>query len=433
MKSIMALTPRLRQFAGRPLVRNILKVLTGNVGGNVLFMLTMVWIGVALGKDDFGVLGALFTATMLLAAQLADFGLSTAIVKYYLDYAKEGRLDEAEALLRRSLWIRLWIIGAMTAGGIILARPIMTLWLHRPELASLFRLACLGIAGSTVWTFCQSAMQARQQFGLYAALTTANHALRLGLVGVAIALGRLSLTTAMAIMVGVPLLGIVSSFRLWPRRFWTARMEPAALARQFAIVFQFSKWIFISTVITSVIMRVDILLLGWLRSPDLGQYNFAMTLAQGIPLVTAAVSTVLLPKLAATRRRAEIRRLVGMFLKAAPVLLGFVVAVIVAAHLAVPLLRGGEYRPCLPVFDLLVVGSSISIILNPISFFCLALERASWLTWMNLAQLGLTLVLSLMLIPLWGAVGAGVSALLVRVFAVGFMAAVYPRLLKLAE
>lgn len=429
----MSFPHRLRQFAARPLVRNILKVLTGNVGGNALYMLTMIWIGVALGTDDYGILGALVAATMLLASQLADFGLSTAIIKYYLDFAKEGRLDEAEALLRRSLWIRLAIIGAMTAACLLFARPIMALWLKRPDLAGLFRLASLGIAGSTAWTFCQSAMQARQQFGFYAALTTANHALRLALVWLAIRLGRLDLTMALAIMVAVPLLGIVSSLRLWPRRFWTARMEPAALARQLTVVFHFSKWIFISTIITSIIMRLDILLLGWFQSPDLGQYTFAMNLAQGIPLITAAVSTVLLPKLAATRRREEIRRLVGIFIKSTPALLGFVAAVILAAHLLVPLLRGGEYRPCLPVFDLLVVGSSISIVLNPISFFCLALERASWLTWMNLAQLFLTLALSLMLIPLWGAVGAGVSALLVRLFAVGFMAAVYPRLLKLAE
>lgn len=435
---------RLRNFATRPLVRGVAKVLGGNIGGSALLMLTNIWIGVKLGEKDFGILNSVYLTTMVLLAGLADFGLSTAMVKYYRDFATLGRLDEAEAILRRSLWIRLWILAALAAFCIPFAGPIMRLWLGRPDLAGLFQVATLGIIGSMLWTFCQSAMQARQQFGLYAGLTFANHAVRLVLVALAILIGRLTMNSAMLILAVVPFLGIFGSFKLWPRRFWTAHMEPTALRRQYAAIFHFSKWIFISTAITTIIMRLDVLLLGWFQGrgilkadphghDPLGQYNFAVTLAQGIPLIAAAISTVLLPRLAATRRRAEIRRMVGIFLKFTPALVGMVVAIIVGAHLVVPLLKGGMYRPSIPVFDLLVIGSSISIVLNPISFFCLALERSSWLAWMNLAQLGLNLALSLVLIPIFGAVGAGISALLVRLFAVGFLMMLYPRLLKLAE
>lgn len=428
-----SISARLRAFAARPLARSVLKVLGGNLGGSALFMLTMAWIAYRLGESDWGVVSTLFYATMVLLAQLADFGLSTAMVKYYRDFALAGHDEEAEALLRGSMWLRLAIVGAMTAVCLALAGPIVTRWLGRPDLAGAFRLASLGIAGSTLWTFCQSAMQARQQFGLYAGLTAANHALRLALIAALVALHRLTLTSALAVLVATPLLGIASSLRLWPRRFWTARMAPGALRRQFGVIFHLSKWIFLSTIITSIIMRLDVLLLGKFQSPDLGQYNFAITLAQGIPLIASALSTVLLPRLAATRKRQEIRRLVGLFLKAAPLLAGGVALTLLAAHAALPLLKNGKYAPCLPVFDLLVIGSSISILLNPISFFCLALERASWLTWMNVAQLVLNLACSLALIPWLGALGAGVSALLVRLFAVAWFAAIYPRLLRLAE
>ena len=428
------LTTTLRNFAARPLVRNILKVLTGNLGGNVINFFAMAWLNVALG-ESLWLFTLLYVSFATLFAQLSDFGLNTTLIKYYRDFAVAGREDEAEALLRVSLWLRLAVIGVLVGACMALAGPIARLLIQYPPAVGTFRLACLAAVSASLWAFCQAAMQARQQFGLYALLTTGNHVLRLLLVWLLVHMHWVSVTSAIVVMLAAPLLGALSSARLWPRRFWTSRIMPETLRRQCRSIFHFSKWIFLSSVITTVIMRLDVLLLRLLNPnpAQLNQYGMALTLAQGVPLITAAVSTVLLPKLAATRRRDEIRRLVRIFLKASPVLAVCVLVAIAAAHGVVPLLRGGMYRPSLPVFDLLVIGSSISIILNPISYFCLALERAHWLAWMNLAQLALTVVLSTALILVWGAVGAGVSSLLVRLFAVGWLAVLYPKLLKLAE
>jgi O-antigen/teichoic acid export membrane protein len=180
-------------------------------------------------------------------------------------------------------------------------------------------------------------------------------------------------------------------------------------------------------------MNLDVFLLKLLRLPeDVGQYGMAKNLAFGITLLTAALSTVLLPKLVATRRKSEMKRIVGIFMKATPFLASAVACVIVAAHLLVPRFMV-KYTPALPVFDMLAVAYTISVVVTPLSFLCLAWKRARWLTWMNLAQLLINAGMSLLLIPYFGAMGAGVSALLVRLFALVFLGLAYRRLLKLAD
>lgn len=429
----LTLITRLYNFTARPLVRNIAKVLTGNLAGNLLNIIALAWLGFALGQANYGLFGY-FLNFILFLSQLSDFGLNMTIIKYYRDFATQGRLNEAEALLRRSLWIRMAILAVAIAVCILLARPIVTLGLKRPDLAWLFRLSSLGVIGAALWAYCQSAMQARQQFGLYAVLTAANHALRLVLIGLLVYFSHMDLTVAMLVVIVAPFLGIISSARLWPPVFWTARMTPEVMRRQLAGIFHFSKWIFLSMISTTIIMRLDLFLLGYFSSPeDAGQYTMAFNLAQGIPLITAAVSTVLLPKLAATRRRGEIRRITGIFLKASPALAAAVVCLLLLARWIIPPLKGGMYAPCLPVFDLLVIGSSLSLILNPLSYFCLALERASWLTWMNLAQLFLAAGLDLLLIPHWGALGAGITSLTVRLFTILFLGLAYRKILIIAD
>lgn len=437
-----SLTPvtRLRNFAARPLVRNIVKVLSGNIFGNGLNYLTGIIIPLALTKPEFAVFGVLQQTFFFLFPSLSDFGLNTTMIKVYRDLETKGRGEDAEALMRRSLWIRMTIIGLVMGMGLVFAGPIARHWPAELALngggraAALFRLACLSAVGASLWAFCQAAMQARQQFGLYALLTTANHALRFVLIGGLFWLGRLNLTLSLGVLMAVPFLGIVSSVRLWPRRFWAARMEPAAMRGQLVSIFHFSKWIFVSMIVVAFLGSLNILLLERLGSTeDLVQFNMALSLARGIPLIPAAITTVMLPKLAATRSRGEMKRILGLFIKLSPLLILAIGGVILMAHLVVPHLKGGAYTPALPIFDLFVVGMSLSVIGNPISFFCLAFDRAHWLAWMNIAQLLMTGMLGVVLIPHFGAIGAGVSELLWRVFGLMIILLAFRRLLKMAE
>ncbi len=422
-------------IAHRPLVRNVAKVATGNIAGNALNFIAVGLITVSLDALPLGLFVSL-QAAMLFIAQFSDFGLNTTMIKYYRDMESEGSPVDAEALLRRMLWLRLAIAGLFAGTCIVFARPICGLWLKDPDAVGLFRLICVGALGSSVWMFCQASMQARQQFGWYAILTSGNHLVRLILVGVLVFMHRLNVSTAVYVIIAVPFVGALGGALLWPPDFWKARMDPAEMQRQTSRIWGMTKWIFLSTITCSLIMRLDIFLLRGMTnegSVEVGILGAANNFAQAFPLITMAISTVLLPKIAATRERAEMLRIVRIFARAAPLLMVGVGLAIVAAHLFFPWIRGGEYEQSVWVFDLLVIGFSISVVVNPLSFFCLAFERPQWLTWMNLSQLILNVGIDVVLIPTLGALAAGVSTLSVRLFALIYLAFAFGRLLKMAD
>lgn len=194
---------RLRALAAQPVARNIGKVLTGNLAGNGLNMLAQMVISRVLDAGLFGMFSVL-QRTMMFIGQFADLGLNTTIVKYYQQYARGGEREKAEALMRHALWLRLGLLGAMIALALALAGPLETLLITDERARGWMRLACAGAAGYALWMFCQAAMQAREQFGPYAVLGTANHALRLGLVAGFAWAGYLTLGAAVWIMVAVP-------------------------------------------------------------------------------------------------------------------------------------------------------------------------------------------------------------------------------------
>jgi O-antigen/teichoic acid export membrane protein len=411
-----------------------MKVASGNIVGGAFNFAALLLLSACMDPAPRGLFGSM-AAAMVLIATLADFGFGTSIVKFYRQLEKEeGDVTQAEALLRRVFSWRLATAAALAGAAAILARPICRLWLHDENVAPLFRWICLGGFGSTLWMFCQASMQARGQYGRYGFQTAANHALRLSAVAILAWKGGLTVGEAVAVAVAIPFIGAAMAAASWPRVFWSAQMPPDRLRERQRELLHFSKWILMCTGIVSIYMRLDVILLGALRDQaQVGIFDTANSMALSMTLLVASISTVLLPRLAIVRRRDEMRRVMRQFRSMAPLVLGGIALACVAAHLLIPLLRGGRYAGSVYVFDVLVCAYALAIYCDPISFFCMSFNRARWLTWMNLCQLFVNLALSLLLIPRFGALGGALSILGVNLFALSFLIAAYFRLLKMAD
>ena len=163
-----------------------------------------------------------------------------------------------------------------------------------------------------------------------------------------------------------------------------------------------------------------------------GHFSRASLFALIFPQISAAVSTVLLPRLSSTRDPAEMRRITGKLLRFSPLLILGVLAVMLFAEWFFPWFYGPDAMLTAHVFSLLAVGMVLSIILNPLSFFFMAFDKPQWLTQMNLIQLVLNVAMNALLIPKYGALGAATATLGVRVFAVFYLWLGYRKLLRLA-
>ncbi len=436
-------THLLASLTARPTVRHLFKVLTGNIGGNALNLLALVLLAAWLDDERLYGLFGLAYFTLLLIAQLADFGLNTTIVKYYREHRVAGEPEMAEALLRRSLLLRLLIVSLLSGSLMLAARPLVA-WGAPEALAGLpglppgravllFRLVCLGAIGSVLWSFAQASMQARERFGWYGALTFLNHAIRLALIVGLHLLGRLDLTSALVAVALVPWIGFLLARPGWPTRAQGPPPDPVWLRRRIGSILHFSKWIFISTVINSVVMRLDLYLIQILSDlSEVGIYTLAVTLAIGFQMSGAALATVLLPRLAAERRREWMLETHRWLMRALPWLAAVLVLAIAVAYLALPWIADGIYTGSAPVFALLATSFALVAWSAPLSFFCLAFDRAHWLTILNILELAINFTIGILLIPSFGAVGAAGATLAMSLFAAGYLLLMFRRLLAIS-
>ncbi len=368
---------------------------------------------------------------MILIAQLSDFGLSTTIIKFYSDKFKSGQPLCAEVLLRYALGIRILTSMACVLPCLVYAETICQYWLKDIDSVRTFRLACVGGFGSSMWMFCQASMQSRKKFGHYAILTALNHGLRLMMFLGLIAAQLMDVSSSIWAYISIPFIGSLLASTFWPRCFWSAQAESGHVRGELSSIFKMSRWIFLSAIIASMMMRTDVFMLRLLLDDagEIGQFGFAYNIAQGFPMLAAAISTVLLPEIASTRSRKAMIKTARALSWGALLLAVAVIVVMISGHILIPFINDGEFNRSTWVLDLLAAGMSISVIINPLSFFCLAFNRAWWLTTMNLAQLFMNGLIDYLLIPSMGAVAAGISTLSVRLFALVFVVIAFRRLL----
>lgn len=423
----------LRALLFRPTARNMGKVLSGNILGNGLHLVALVILGRDLPIEQFG-LYLLLHAGMMLMAQVADFGLNTTLVKQYQDHLARSHPRQGEILLRHALQLKMVLAGVIAVSAALVAGPVSAHVLDGPDATRLFRIVCLGAWFSCIWYYCQASLQARQRFGWHALLTAGNHALRLMLITVLWLAGRLTLEAAVWVLVLIPLFGSTCAALLWPGAFWRARSTPYDLKKNISSLFHFSKWIFLSSLTASIILRVDIFLLGLFSDHfNVGQFGVAERFAGVFPLIAGAVSSVLLPRFATIRSREQIGHILDELRRLIPMLAIGLAVVMLVAHPLIPFLMGAEFQPSVWVFDVLALGFSLAIVLNPLSFFCLSFDRPHWITYMCLCQLVLNVLADVLLIPSMGAIGAAYGSLLVRIFALFYLAGALRRLLRTAE
>jgi O-antigen/teichoic acid export membrane protein len=161
--------------------------------------------------------------------------------------------------------------------------------------------------------------------------------------------------------------------------------------------------------------KLDLFLLGWFLPADgaawqIGVYTTAVALAELPRTVSAAVSTVLLPRVAGAdaRRNAETVPLVSRHLTA--VNLAFGAALVLVGHPLIGLLYGPEFLPAYLPFLLLLPGVVMAGVWNVFEAEMVGTGRPLRLSMFSGLTLALNFVLNLVAIPRWGIVGAALTS-----------------------
>lgn len=408
-----------------------------NIGWNLASQLWLVVLTLAvtpyvvhhLRVDVYG----LFTLLLAFTAYFAmlDLGFGYATTKYLAEYRARGDADAVQKIASTSLTVYL-VLAVLGGVGLAAISPLLVQHVLavpeglQPLAQTGFLVASLAFSLTMTLQALQAFPNALQRMDLTTRRTIAfATASTLGIAAV-LALGR-GLLAVLALQVAVNAVAVVAFYLLARRLLPGVRLRPGFDRATFRMLARFSLLKFANNVSTNTVMQIDKVLVGALVSLGaVGFYFVPLQLAQRLTTVVGAVALAFLPAASALHGRADRARLVELYLRATKVVavLGLPLAalLVVFAH---PILEfwidphfADEGAVTLQV---LAIGYGINIFSTIPAITSDSLGRPGVTTSFSVLSAVLNVVLSLLLIPRYGIVGAALaiginSVLLVPVF-----------------
>jgi O-antigen/teichoic acid export membrane protein len=170
----------------------------------------------------------------------------------------------------------------------------------------------------------------------------------------------------------------------------------------------------VGTLFSAANLRLDqVLLAAWAKPEQLGLYVIAVKVAEIGSVLTTAVTTVAVPKIARhtdTRQRLEeLSRIFEAFLVVS-VMIKFLFAVIVPV--AIPFVYGNEFKAAIPASEILVLASLFFDAKAVLTGGSQALNTPWLASRAELVSSLVTVILLFMLLPILGIVGAALTSLI---------------------
>lgn len=240
-----------------------------------------------------------------------------------------------------------------------------------------------------------------------AAVTVAYHVSRLGLIVAAVAAG-FGLAGVIVANAGARLLElIVCRLRVNVPLSGTPERGLASFRAVLGALFAYALSV-------QLFNRLDIAMLGVLDIPtaSLGHYGAAQNLAIAPALVGMVFSPMLISALRAAEVRGEggnVEALRRDSATAALALWALIAPVAAGAQGITVLLFGSSFAPAGPIFALLGLGAGGALLLSVLSAHEVAVGQYRHPVYAALPMLTLALILHLLLIPRWGAIGAATA------------------------
>jgi O-antigen/teichoic acid export membrane protein len=160
-------------------------------------------------------------------------------------------------------------------------------------------------------------------------------------------------------------------------------------------------------VLTLMNLRLDFLLLSVLTGPAvLGVYAIASKFAELLKVPPLALTYVLYPKYARDGQRTAAAKARRLLPKAGILTAGAIVPLWFAAAFVIPVLYGPDFRAAVAPAQIILVGLALEGIAAVITAFLYGIGRPGLNSWAMAVGLAATILLDLLLIPRFGAIGA---------------------------
>lgn len=385
-------------------------------GGRVVFVgLSFLATSLVLRKLDDASVGAYWfcIAVAKIVTGCVSDSLDLVVLR---SVPKDVGINRPKALdtLRASFWLRLFTVGLIALAVALFPRPLSELAFKRPDYTHLLWLTTAALAGEMLIRSAMGYFQSCLEFNRLILVDIIVQSSRFLGVAALLATGALSLPTALGAYLLAPFIAFAVAFYLLPA---DVRRPHAASLGEFFAVLRFSRWVIAGMVFAAVYERLDVLLLGLLRSPaEVGIYAPAVMLASIPELVVSVVLTVVNPRVARLYEEGRFNELVWGYLRySIPVGACAILGAIVLGGPVITTLFGSKYVNSIGLFKILAVGTLCFYMVTPVYSALLSIlapRRVMLAT--SLAVSTVTLG-GFLVIPAFGATGAAALLTGVRI------------------
>ena len=391
-----------RRIISSDFIGKIVETFASKIIGLILGIAMSIMISRALGPEGKGNM-AITIAIAALGIQFCNLGLHAANT-YYAAYDKKL----AAALLGNSL------LASMVLGGILVSVSLMVIG-FKPELfplqGLLLVMSLLYIPFGLCATWLQNLLIGINQIRFYNIVEISTRLFHTGLIALIIFCCRANaknifLTNIITIIVlDIMILGKLIIF------------DREGLLFSFTLFkkcLDYGFKIYLVCFFAWLVLQVDLLMINQiLGSEQAGYYSISAAIAAMIVLLPTVIGTIMFPKIAALQDDKDKWTVTKNIARNVAILMAILnSAFLVLSPLAVHMLYGKAFMPCVPSLKILtiaVVFSSVSIILSNY----LAAIRYPWFAvYIWIAGAILNVLLNLFMIKKYGIIGAALASLI---------------------
>jgi O-antigen/teichoic acid export membrane protein len=365
------------------------------------------------GLSAFSVVGGL----MMVALTVSDFGLSNSAVR---QVAGDLEGDTARARRTAGVFARLRLLGALLTFALVflLAEPLAGLLnLPGPDGPLYVRVGSLALIATSLSAISSTLLRALGRFSSLTATQMANIGLTILILAALMLSGRLNVPLALLVGVAAALLAAGLGYFLLPRAWRPSPMPPKEPTRPEALrLLRYSRWLWISAVLSILLTQFDLLLLNrWLSPVVVGMYALALSLSFKAAIINQTLHTVLLPHVSRLSGRAAYREHLRRSLLRSGLLSLAILLLLPLARPFVLLVYGNEYEPAVAVFYALMSIVIFDLFTIPVQLLAFPLDIPQRIVLSDVVALIVLLLGLIVFVPAWGLYGAVAAKLAANV------------------
>lgn len=359
---------------------SISSIANGILGAAFYFLLAR-WLGnVAYGQFS------LVATSIATLAGVANLGTDQSLVKF----SKAGIAHVKAAFVVK-------IVSAIVVSAVLLL--VFPNWLGA--------LLAAGILAQMLFSFSVSLSQAREDYLAWSGLLAGTNLLRL--VFLVSAYPSVRFFSASLIYIFCPLAGFLVFLAVRGTSFLRPRL-PISIFKE---IFGFNKWITAFIIINALGSRLDLFLTAkFTNMASAGVYALATQLVAILPQLTTALGAVTAPKFASfqkSRANAAYLKKSLLFASSLAIIASFL---LVVAAVAVIKFTGNDFTNSWGPFLVLLLGMDVFLATTPLRDSILYyFSDAQFFFWSGVAQIAATIIMSQLLIPVYGLLGSAAAVL----------------------